>query len=213
MTEREQERHVGRGAWWLASPHETWRLGMGISRTRVRNGRCSTAPSVHVLPALVVVLCLAVAACGDDEGETTSTDGATSTTTTDGATTTTSTDGATTTTGEASTTTTDETTRGTIAPNTWTNLSPGGSLPLTRERGAMAYDSDNGMAILFGGWHGGVLGDTWAYDPAANTWTELGPTGAVPSPRGFHSMVYDPVGERAILFGGNDGGALGDTWA
>ena len=37
--------------------------------------------------------------------------------------------------------------------------------------------------ILFGGpdAEGQAKDDTWAYDPAANTWTELKPTGAVPS--------------------------------
>ena len=38
--------------------------------------------------------------------------------------------------------------------------------------------------ILFGGASGRtLLNDTWAYDLAANTWTELKPTGTVPSAR------------------------------
>ena len=64
--------------------------------------------------------------------------------------------------------------------------------------------------IMFGGLrrHRRLLDDTWAYDPAANTWTELKPSGTLPSARSAHSMVYDPVTHRLIMFGG-----FGDTGA
>ena len=47
--------------------------------------------------------------------------------------------------------------------------------------------------------------DTWAYDPAANTWTNLNPAGdrAVRSAR-LQAMVYDPATGKVILFGGWD---------
>ena len=56
--------------------------------------------------------------------------------------------------------------------------------------------------------------DTWAYNSAANTWTNLKPAGDVPLARGGHTMVYDPVSRKTILFGG----AflilyLGDIWS
>ena len=43
----------------------------------------------------------------------------------------------------------------------------------------MAYDPTSGRLIMFGGsaGDGGRLDDTWAYDPAANAWTELKPSG------------------------------------
>ena len=38
--------------------------------------------------------------------------------------------------------------------------------------------------------------------------------GVSPPGRNFHEMVYDPTGDRVILFGGGTGPAsLGDTWA
>jgi N-acetylneuraminic acid mutarotase len=103
------------------------------------------------------------------------------------------------------------------AANIWTELKPAGTLPSPRGGHSMAYDPTSGRLIMFGG---GVsrttmINDTWAYDPAANMWTELKPAGTLPSPRGGHSMAYDPTSGRLIMFGGADdsGGFLDDTWA
>ena len=49
------------------------------------------------------------------------------------------------------------------------------------------------------GW-GLVSDDTWAYDPAANTWTELNPGHVAPG--AGHAMVYDASSGRLIMFGG-----------
>ncbi len=106
------------------------------------------------------------------------------------------------------------------AANTWADLKPSGVVPSTRSNASMAYDPIGDRFILFGGqvyeqkkdesvWSN----DTWAYDPAANTWAELKPSGAVPSPRSMTSLVYDPAGKKMILFGGGNGQtAFNDTW-
>jgi N-acetylneuraminic acid mutarotase len=105
------------------------------------------------------------------------------------------------------------------AANTWTELQPGGSLPPARWAHAMVSDPPTGKVILFGGCAdvmdpSSFLNDTWAYDPAANTWTELQPSSDLPTARNGHSMVYDPTGGKMILFAGQDGelNALDDTW-
>jgi N-acetylneuraminic acid mutarotase len=105
------------------------------------------------------------------------------------------------------------------ALNTWTNLIPTGSLPAARAQHQMVYDSVNGKVIMFGGLvapAGAQLGDTWAYDPVANTWANLNPTGDVPEARDSHSMVFDSATGQVILFGGwSDGTSthVNDTWA
>ena len=101
------------------------------------------------------------------------------------------------------------------AANTWTGLNPSGDLPAQRAGQGMVYDSDTGKVILFGGIAAdGDFSDTWSYDPIANAWTYLSPTGTVPSARDSVSMVYDPSTHRVLMFGGLDaGGALNDTWA
>jgi hypothetical protein len=103
------------------------------------------------------------------------------------------------------------------AANSWTDLKPGGSKPAARHDHAMAYDPDTGKVILFGGTTASTaeeLADTWAYDPAANTWTEMKPAGDVPAGRVDHCMAYDPIARKVILFGGSShGGRQGDIWA
>jgi N-acetylneuraminic acid mutarotase len=105
-----------------------------------------------------------------------------------------------------------------FAHNSWTELSPTGTLPTARARRAMAWDPSSSRLIIFGG--GGddlatYFNDTWAYDPVANTWTNLSPSGAIPSARQGASMVYDPSTRSLIMFGGETtgGGSLNDTWA
>jgi N-acetylneuraminic acid mutarotase len=106
------------------------------------------------------------------------------------------------------------------AANTWTELKPAGSVPSWRSGGCMVYDPTSGKMVLFGGcanWAdpSTYLNDTWAYDPAANTWTELQPKGSVPSARRDYSVAYDPATRRLIMFGGDDADMFfpNDTWA
>ena len=81
----------------------------------------------------------------------------------------------------------------------------------------MVNDPTSGRLIMFGGavdtpdGRREPIGDTWAYDPSANTWTELGPSGPPPA-REAPAMAYDPATRRVIMFGGGDSG-LNDTWA
>jgi N-acetylneuraminic acid mutarotase len=101
--------------------------------------------------------------------------------------------------------------------NTWTKLSPAGSLPSKRMYHQMVYDPAGSKMILFGGIDSSAArNDTWAYDPAVSTWSELHPAGDLPAVRQGHALVYDPGSGRVILFGGWDddsGQMLNDTWA
>ena len=95
------------------------------------------------------------------------------------------------------------------AANTWTDLEPAGDLPSARCGHAMVYDLGQRPGDPLWGvaarrcQH--CFNDTWAYDPAANTWTELHPAGDLPSARNGHAMVYDSATGKVILFGGSGG--------
>ncbi len=103
------------------------------------------------------------------------------------------------------------------ATNIWTELHPAGDVPCARTCHTMVYDPDSEKVILFGGVDRAntTLNDLWAYDPSANTWTELHPTGDVPCARLGHSMVYNPGSGKIILFGGMNQAmnTLNDLWA
>jgi N-acetylneuraminic acid mutarotase len=85
----------------------------------------------------------------------------------------------------------------------------------------MAYDGESDQIILFGGATGNPEMDpannnseTWAYDVAANRWTQMKPSSG-PTGRGAASLAYDAESDRVILFGGGNKSAwdLDDTWA
>jgi len=81
--------------------------------------------------------------------------------------------------------------------------------PGPRRNHAMVYDSVRQRVILFGGVEGITdLGDTWEWDPAAQSWTLRTTTG--PAPRMHHAMAYDSARQRVVLFGGFP--SFGDTW-
>ncbi len=106
--------------------------------------------------------------------------------------------------------------------NRWMPQTPDPS-PLARYSNAMAPIGD-GKVLLFGGAYeegenGNLvaLGDTWLYDLATRTWTNMAPAGDTPAARYLHAMAY-LGGDQVLLFGGSDdesvetGSYLGDTW-
>jgi len=97
--------------------------------------------------------------------------------------------------------------------NDWTRvttaITPGG-----RKAAAMAYHAASGKTVLFGGItaRGSMATtETWLYD--GNNWTQL-VTAVAPPTRHDAQMVYDPVREVCVLYGGRDGSpkVLDDTW-
>jgi N-acetylneuraminic acid mutarotase len=100
------------------------------------------------------------------------------------------------------------------AANLWTEMTPAGESPAPRSGQSMFFDPDSGQALLVGGGTELVgYNDTWAYDPAGNSWTRLDPTGELPPEGGLQVMAFDPAARVAILFGGRCLDAyLDDTW-
>ncbi len=48
--------------------------------------------------------------------------------------------------------------------------------PTPRRFHAMAYDADNEVVVLFGGFGNGThLNDTWVFDPKKNSWMNMEP--------------------------------------
>lgn len=86
---------------------------------------------------------------------------------------------------------------------TWTLLETE-NRPQGRCDSAMVYDSLNEQFILYGGYgaRSRLHDDTWIYDLNANTWTEV-KTESNPGKIYGHSMVWDPVNDRVILYGGH----------
>jgi hypothetical protein len=100
---------------------------------------------------------------------------------------------------------------------TWVQRTDVGT-PGKRISPAMAYDSDRGVTVFFGGEYSDAgsstityYNDTWEYDGVH--WQKRGFIGAQPDPRSGHTLVYDTVRKQVALFGGvNEKGYFNDTW-
>jgi hypothetical protein len=99
---------------------------------------------------------------------------------------------------------------------TWTKLTTTGPPPTKRFVAAAIYDPIRDQMVLFGGNDGNStsFNDTWALSLSTLTWVQLSPGGAPPPVRGYVSGIYDPVRDRMLVFGGNNGGVpYEDVWS
>jgi hypothetical protein len=100
-------------------------------------------------------------------------------------------------------------------PRGWSRLEAGGPSPLWRQFHSAVYDSVSARMIVFGGrGDGRLFGDTWMLSlDGAPRWTRTDSVAAAPAARFGHSAIFDPIGDRMIVFGGSVGGAcFGDLW-
>ena len=83
--------------------------------------------------------------------------------------------------------------------------------PSARRGPVMVYDSAYGATVLFGGYAGSDLDDTWKYDGV--NWSQQNPA-SKPSARRCQAMAYDSARGLVVLFGGRGdaGGYVNDTW-
>ncbi len=94
---------------------------------------------------------------------------------------------------------------------TWMSLPASG--PGDRYGATAVYDSKHDRMLLFGGiapitWDYGAypLNDVWRLPfDGTNTWSQQFAAGTAPDPRGSAGGVYDPAGDRLLVFGGFSG--------
>jgi len=95
----------------------------------------------------------------------------------------------------------------------WSEIvAPGG--PALRYRHSAIYDPVRDRMIVFGGrGTGSDFNDTWALDlTGVPAWSELHPPAPLPRTRGSHCAVYDPAGDRMVVYGG-EGSTRNDAWS
>jgi hypothetical protein len=99
----------------------------------------------------------------------------------------------------------------------WHDRTPAGGpvVPNAGEDFALVYDPRGHRVLSFGGKNDENvnLAEVWALDLESRVWEEIVPSEGTPPPREDHSVVYDALGHRAILYGGEDGPTTNDTWA
>ncbi len=107
---------------------------------------------------------------------------------------------------------------------TWSLLDAAGTPPSPRRSHSAIYDPIAHRMIVFGGTDKPWLlsGGNTTFDDVfllslggPPTWSAVPHAGPWPAPRSGHTAVYDPTGDRMIVFGGRgaDGTLLNDVWA
>jgi hypothetical protein len=90
-----------------------------------------------------------------------------------------------------------------IAGNSWTT---GANMPDVRSFMAAGYVPATGMIYLLGGYNTGTVDsaqpNTWQYDPAADSWTDL--TGTDPYPHAAGGFAYGVINNKLYISGGRD---------
>lgn len=96
------------------------------------------------------------------------------------------------------------------SPTTWTTFE---LLMPKRLQEAMVLDTQRDRLVSFGGTDGQYKNDTWTHSMVSGRgWDPVVAAGTPPGPRRLHTGIYDPVGDRLIVFGGYDGHYFGDLW-
>ena len=104
----------------------------------------------------------------------------------------------------------------------WRELGTSADKPVARLFHAAALDIENNLLYVHGGgderaFFGPFFADLWQLNVTSGVWTQLhdGNGVGVPDDRIFSTMVFDKASGQLVLFGGHDGGQVGnnnDTW-
>lgn len=94
-------------------------------------------------------------------------------------------------------------------------LSQSAAFPPAAEDCAMLYDPVQRRLVLFGGKDDANqnVNEVWTLNLSNNTWQKIAAAGELPPASEDHAVIYDPVGYRMILHGGEDGFTTNKTWA
>jgi hypothetical protein len=96
----------------------------------------------------------------------------------------------------------------------WTQVSTTGAAP--RFPSAIVYDAAREKVLLFSGHFVDQtsyinFSDFWAWD--GTSWKEISMPGEHPGVRNISQMVFNPVNQNVLLFGGGEEQFLGDLWS
>jgi hypothetical protein len=87
--------------------------------------------------------------------------------------------------------------------------------PTIRYSACAAYDNISKNVWMFGGYgpqYGYAVNELWKYSTVSGQWTRISPVGSSPSARTSSSLIFDPVNNQLILFGGYISTYTNEMW-
>ncbi len=94
------------------------------------------------------------------------------------------------------------------SPQGWNGINTGGIPPPSRTSHVAVWDDKHDRMLVIGGRdeNGSNTNTVFALQDSADfmNWQQLAPTGTPPTPRIYSTGIYDPVGDRVLLYGGLD---------
>ena len=107
-----------------------------------------------------------------------------------------------------------------VSEPTWTPEAATGGPIVPRAGASLIVDPVRDRLVLFGGTTTSAMtNEVWQRPLSGGTaWAPMTIAGTLPHERAYHPAVYDPIGDRMLVFGGygggqNELGLLGDLWA
>src|SRR3989442_13563877 len=103
-------------------------------------------------------------------------------------------------------------------PPAWTRIEATGVAPPPLSGRAAVYDAARDRMLVYGGFEAAEVSDrVWALDLASAAWTGATPEGVSPGHRVCSAVIYDPVRDRVVVWGGleffgNAGYGRNDSW-
>ena len=98
----------------------------------------------------------------------------------------------------------------TSEPSNWSQVTTPFGQPTPRDDASMVFDASTGTTVLFGGFDGTQLGETWTWN--GSVWNKMTPATSPPALQGA-AMTYDSATHNVVLFGGlSSNGPVADTW-
>jgi galactose oxidase-like protein len=95
----------------------------------------------------------------------------------------------------------------------WSPITPAGTGPAARSGSTVVYDVGRDALVVYGGSAGHYFDDIWSLPLAAGSaWSTIVPGGPVPLRRTMHSMIYNPIEDHLVIFGGLYDTYMNDLW-
>ncbi|MCI0450032.1 MAG: T9SS type A sorting domain-containing protein [Chlorobi bacterium] len=100
-----------------------------------------------------------------------------------------------------------------VFSQSWSKIITTGNVPKLKNHSAIYHPATNSMVVFGGRTPTANSNEIWSLNLATNQWTQLIPSGNLPSPRFTQNANYDSLNNRMIIWSGQGTELYNDVWA